>query len=552
MLEMAGYANGDDSALFWRADQRIADCWGFALERSMNGESEVLPNFVGFKPTDRGARPSTEWPIQRFRWHDHLVGQGDVASYRVIPMIQASDRLEPDYDSASPWTEPIAVTAGRGISAYFNRGIIATQFVARLLGEEHQAKRLSDAIDTPGDPIRNTLGGDLRAKLLHLLADAAADRSIHVYAALFELHDAELEAALLKLGKRAHVILANGAAKKDKKTGRLKDQNAEARRRLRGKVDLVNRMLKRGRLGHNKFLVWCKGATPTRVWTGSTNWSRTGLCTQANNGLLISSPKLAEVFKEQWDRLKRARNGFPQTLLEDNEVPASVNVGPNKVTVWFTPTPGRADVAHARSFLEAAKDGILFLMFNPGTRGSLLEAVQEIDAQSGPEEAKDLYIRGVVNQDPGVASGHPVFAYDAKGKVPMDTSVVLPAAIETPFASWRKELRKLPSAWAMVHSKCIVIDPLGEHPVVMTGSHNLGLKASRDNDDNLVIIEGDRDLALAYAVNIMSIYETYRWRQNQVRDRQNPWSDLREDDRWQDHHFSGERAAELRFWLGTA
>ena len=42
----------------------------------------------------------------------------------------------------------------------------------------------------------------------------------------------------------------------------------------------------------------------------------------------------------------------------------------------------------------------------------------------------------------------------------------------------------------MVHSKVVLIDPFGNHPVLMTGSHNLGPKASGTNDENLLIIRG--------------------------------------------------------------
>jgi phosphatidylserine/phosphatidylglycerophosphate/cardiolipin synthase-like enzyme len=52
----------------------------------------------------------------------------------------------------------------------------------------------------------------------------------------------------------------------------------------------------------------------------------------------------------------------------------------------------------------------------------------------------------------------------------------------------------------------------GEFPVVMTASHNMGPKASADNDENLVIIENNRKLAIEYAVHIKSLYDHYRWR----------------------------------------
>lgn len=55
---------------------------------------------------------------------------------------------------------------------------------------------------------------------------------------------------------------------------------------------------------HNKFMVIC---VPRWVWTGSTNWTKTGLSTQANNAILIDDPLLATEFRKQRDRLKDAQ-----------------------------------------------------------------------------------------------------------------------------------------------------------------------------------------------------------------------------------------------------
>ncbi len=87
--------------------------------------------------------------------------------------------------------------------------------------------------------------------------------------------------------------------------------------------------------------------------------------------------------------------------------------------------------------------------------------------------------------------------------------VLVPLNIKNQFHDWEKEL--LGASMVNIHSKVIVLDPFGENPVVMTGSHNLGFKASNANDDNLVIVEGDAPLAAAYAINIIAIYQTYRW-----------------------------------------
>jgi phosphatidylserine/phosphatidylglycerophosphate/cardiolipin synthase-like enzyme len=56
---------------------------------------------------------------------------------------------------------------------------------------------------------------------------------------------------------------------------------------------------------------------------------------------------------------------------------------------------------------------------------------------------------------------------------------------------------------SMVHSKVVVVDPFSETPIVITGSHNLGPKASTTNDDNMAIIENAPGLACTYAVNIV-------------------------------------------------
>jgi len=47
---------------------------------------------------------------------------------------------------------------------------------------------------------------------------------------------------------------------------------------------------------------------------------------------------------------------------------------------------------------------------------------------------------------------------------------------------------------------------------VITGSHNHGTKASFQNDENLLIIENGRELAIQYAVNVVTIFNQYWWR----------------------------------------
>jgi hypothetical protein len=87
----------------------------------------------------------------------------------------------------------------------------------------------------------------------------------------------------------------------------------------------------------------------------------------------------------------------------------------------------------------------------------------------------------------------------------------------------------------------------------MTGSHNLGFKASSKNDDNLMIIQGNAPLAAAYAANIIAIYQAYRWNAYVEEHRQDPkvWHGLVDRDDWQNDYLAGDELAELTFWMGS-
>ena len=72
------------------------------------------------------------------------------------------------------------------------------------------------------------------------------------------------------------------------------------------------------------------------------------------------------------------------------------------------------------------------------------------------------------------------------------------SAIDDQFSFWQQELLKgSPNVHAIIHDEVVVIDPLSAGCVVITGSHNLGDRASYTNDENLLIIRGHRKLAEA-------------------------------------------------------
>lgn len=563
-ITVSVYTNSDDAFVAWAPSGFIPTCRGFLLERKRKTDKgeviENVENRVGFKkdkPKSGEHRPSDVWPFQRFNWTDHVVDVGDQVQYRVTAMLDDGSGRPYQKGPASDWT-PLAhlsADAGRGFSCFFNSGLVLSQFVARYLKQ----KKLTPAkfkaqLKKRVDPnFRAFLLGDLGKELFAILDGSAHNDHTEAHAALYELGDEQVEDAMIALGERLHVILANGSDKAG-------DGNKKARTHLNnGGIPTINRLLKSKGLGHNKFLVLSDQQGPKRVWTGSTNWSTTGLCTQVNNGILIESGDLALLYRKQWDLLKEASPpdtdpaGFPDELVDSNDKPHTVSVNNVDVTVWFTRTSDGSDMDALRELIAKAKDSILFLMFTPGKQGLHSLAGQRAN---DPE----MYVRGVVStlgnqkgdNDKNVLDIHLVSS-DQKFK-PDRYTVVQPQGVGVNLGAWIEEVTRktflATIGHAIVHSKVLVIDPLSEEPVVVTGSHNFSAPASEKNDENLLIIRGHRELARAYAVYVMSVYQHYRFRsyiREMLAEGKKPWSFLEDDDRWFRKELESRRQ-EIAYW----
>jgi len=435
------------------------------------------------------------------------------------------------------------------VEAYFNRGVVLSQFMGRLMKENGwNAGDIKAHAQEIGDKVRNFLSGELRLALLKILDDAIADKAVTLNAALFELNDKELLGKLTQLGGRLNIVLANGAVKK-----RGDDENADARTTLKDAgANVIDRMCAPSFLGHNKFVVLSKNGKPTAAWTGSTNWQPTGLCTQANNGILINSASVAQCYMDAWTRISEAGDKKGGALTQGNMIqPPQVHTLQNKSYAFaqFTSvpqSPQAIDMAELLDLIAGAKQSLLFAMFMPG--------VDIFSAAVG--RGKDIFVRGVANTFPKAAadtSNVDVDLVDNGQQAPQfQLEVVEPQGIDKPFSSWVEEVTRRQFnaiGHAIIHTKALVIDAFGNNPTVVTGSHNFSKTASNANDENFVVISGNRALAQAYAVNILGLYDHYRWRQyvlDSEKTKKQVWSHLSEDAGWlKKYRASSDRKALL-------
>ena len=591
--------------LAWQYDEAIENCLGFTVRRKdVNNPSAgfaALPAWVGWEGgSNEDWKPQTTdvWPVQKFTWRDFTARPGGSYEYQVIPMIGTKEKL----DALQPLADLILATSqvdvtpatANNVHAYFNNGILSTQSVAHFLPPGASGAPSSGAlmkhINTPGDPLRKSLAGQMIEAVTSLLKRAQSEGG-ECYMALYELGDQELLDTIIATGAHVHVVLSwsptNGDVDPNAKGGaKTPDDNGSRKKLHDAGIDIHDRMLPVASIGHNKTIVYVDpGGTPVAVLAGSTNWTQTGLCAQSNNSVIIEDPAIARFYFDYWNRLKQdtVSAGDDPKALQSADFRSSNN-HPNpsaSTTVWYSPNtksksksakcavpadlgasaqqpadaPG--DMFQVFQAIHAAKEAIIFLEFMPGTP-SVLDVIKQVE-----EANPTLFVRGAATDPKAIQTFNAKKALTTelyhRGTTSTPDTVyetgAAATAVNDQFGYWKKELLKSsPMAHAIIHDKIVVIDPLSDNDcAVVMGSHNQGYKASYSNDENLVIFRGNGPLARAYATHVMDVYDHYRWRFKIQTEKTHAWTGLQTTPDWQNWYFDKTTMAyrELCFWTGT-
>lgn len=554
-IAIKAFANADDVLIAWQPDQWSDDWAGFQLERRNDTMQQVtvvanrIPPKPGQGPVQPAGISSTQSPIRRCIWTDHSVVASDDVSYRVTAMKSAANgTFALDTASASNWTAPSIASgdAGGGLSAYFNRGTLMSQIVTRFVqGDVTDAslRQFLNNLATPGFQARLYLAGDALHEILGFLRDADR-RGSAIHAAIYEMNDHELVDALKPFGSRGHVLLGNGGATQPWVAQELTAAKLEVRHRDLSHTGASSPSV------HNKFVVESdvSGENASRVLTGSTNWTTTGLCTQLNNVLIVENTAIAERFLDQWGKLVAAKDDMPPALMTSNSKPTS----DKNISLYYAASNGQAEFKPVLDLIAGAKEGALFLMFMPGESPLLKVLLDRV-------QKNDIYVRGVVSsitppKSPQDGDITKVGGQVVKSGAPPQSfhdDVPLPSGIsENDKPSWAEtefNVKEMLGAhlMAIVHSKAIVIDPFSNDCAVITGSHNFSASASAKNDENLVIVRGNQKLAQSYALHINGVYDHYSWRAY-LGAGGNPDQIYKPLDGWKP---GGSRAQELDFWM---
>ncbi len=479
----------------------VSDLLGFAISRETLDaggavtERTVLKGIKRFRDKDAGLAPGTpmrtdEHPVQTFLWADYTVGTGSSYVYTVAPVHGLAPKLL-DVRSADATTVPVATepeldtregTARHDM--YFNRGVIGSQAYAREFGK----------VDPSGfDPASKEmvwLSHGLYEGFLSFVARAVDER----FALRGAFYEFRYQPAVNALGA-AHergvdvkiVFEAEGG------TGSYLDENTSALATaglLQPEISFPRR--KTTGIRHNKFLILLEDNQPVAVWTGSTNISEGGIFGHANLGHAVHDPELAASYLDYWDKLPGdpTVGQLKATALATSPLPA----GPPPVgtTVLFSPRDDEDLTTtldwYADRISEAERvvcisfafnyDAVFQAVLNPSS--DVLRYIVKDDALSKDE---------LIGHD-----GDLLFA--AGGRLD-----------EGALQNFLAESGNPLNSNDYIHTKTLLVDPLGNDPLVITGSANFSRPSQRTNDENMLVIRGDTRVADIYVGEFMRIFD---------------------------------------------
>ena len=416
---------------------------------------------------------------------------------------------------------------------FFNRGAAGSQAYAQRF--ENRSPR-----DVPSRQAFKWLSRGLEEAMLRFIGQAHRPGTA-LRAAVYEFqHERVLNAFRIAVDAGADVTIVYDAVPgKGKVTG---EKNLAAIR----EAGLEDHAIPRTKttIAHNKFIVFSDGEQPEQVWTGSTNMTEGGIFGHSNVGHIVRDRRVAASYLLYWRMLAEDP---PRPVLRAWSDRAAIVTGGRprrKLTSVFSPRSSVEALEWYVRMAESAKNSLfLTAAFGLGREIAPVFAGHReflryllLDTEKGDIEA--------VRRDPG-------------------NMVVAGARIG--LGGWRQwvteSLTGLNGHVEYVHTKYMLIDPLGDNPIVITGSANWSNPSSRMNDENMVVISGDTRVADVYLGEFMRLFNHFEMRGRHPRPggaRTRPPRGVKgryhlyEDERWAAPYFDAgspprEGAAAVRF-----
>lgn len=502
---------------------------GFAIRRidHLDKKEEWLKGFRCFKETlpatyrvpdstfdkDKHSMyvPTNLHPVQAFLWGDYTVKEKQSYTYEVTPLYGTPRQLQPGSSlSATVMTE--AHEAGAH-AIFFNCGIAGSQAYAHKFGNAPPAA-------VPDRAAYKWLSRGLEEALLQFIGQASGP-TYSLHAAVYEFSYIPVLQAFAKAsaaGAEVQIIYDR------RPRGPYKETEAAVAAAGIGHL-MIPREKTPSYIAHNKYIILSKDGKPVAVWTGSANFTEGGIFGQSNVGHIVRDADIAQQYLDYWHMLSsdpeakalRVADINPLTHIEEQ-------LHTKGMTAVFSPRQSMDLLVWYDDLIKASKSSLHF---------TAAFGVNELFAQTFAEESASL--RFIMLEREGET--FPEYAHVKSNRIAIG-AVLEDTAIRRygMLYQWvHEQLTNLNQHVRYLHTKYLLLDPLGEKPTIISGSANFSKASVKNNDENMMVITGDKRLADMFLGEFIRLYHHFHFRDivDRILSDSVPFSPyLRSDDGW--------------------
>jgi phosphatidylserine/phosphatidylglycerophosphate/cardiolipin synthase-like enzyme len=303
-------------------------------------------------------------------------------------------------------------------------------------------------------------------------------------------------------------------------------------------------------LSHNKTIVLTKADVAQAVLTGSTNFSVGGIYGHSNVVHICERDDVAAKYLWLWNELKKNTAKSADTGVLVGESPLPDDPLAKQITSIFSPRDSLTALDWYAEQAKGANDA-LFMTFAFGMNVRFQDAYRNgnaklryalMEAMSGPTRTKE---QKAANEA----------AIIALRRMPENKFAIGSRLGKGAFNHWLVEqLSGLNVNVRYLHTKYMLVDPLGANPLVVSGSANFSEASTTNNDENMLIIRGNPRVADVYLGEFMRLYRHFAFRDWLT---QHPDADevqvghLDETDQWWKRYFGDSFESRQRSYFAS-
>jgi phosphatidylserine/phosphatidylglycerophosphate/cardiolipin synthase-like enzyme len=524
------------------SEQDCPGLLGFALRREdhTEGEKYWLSGYKTFASVEPSPPPgflysTRQHPIQGFTWSDFSAKPEHDYTYEVFAL-----RGTPTNPQLS---EKVAVKIrtesehGRAHHVHFNRGAAASQEYTRRFGD----KRPEDV-----GPAALTWLSRGAAESIADFIGRAVGPGWGLRVGAYEFTDENVLKALGAARDRGADVQVLYHAKDDEQ----KISNEQGIQNF----DLENICQPRSAQGltlsHNKTIVLTKDGAARAVLTGSTNFSVGGIYGHSNVVHVCERDDVAAKYLWLWNELKKNTPKSDDVGVLVGKTPLPGDPLAKQITSIFSPRDSLDALDWYAEQAKSANDA-LFMTFAFGMNKRFQDAYRTgnaklryalMEAMSGPTRTRE---QKTVNE-----------AAIIKLRKMKENKFAIGSRLgKGAFNHWLMEqLSGLNVHVRYLHTKYMLVDPLGANPLVVSGSANFSEASTTDNDENMLFIRGSSRVADIYLGEFMRLYRHFAFRDWLTR---HPDADevevghLDETDQWWKRYFGDSFESRQRSYFAS-